>query len=245
VIIKSGVQIGRIPIMLRSEKCVLNGMSDEDQCKVKECKYDPGGYFVVKGVEKVILMQEQLSKNRAIIELDANNNVAATITSSTHDRKSRCSIFFKNDRIYLKSSSLGDDVPIVIILKAMGLESDQEVVQMVGCEPELMDLFAGSIEEPYTAGIFCKQQALQYIGNRVKSVRANSLAGAKSYRKNYSPEVEAMEILAHGLLNHVPVENYCFRSKVIYIAHIVRRLLRTVLDRSLLDDKVRFRYKSG
>lgn len=48
--------------MLRSQKCVLNGKSEEQQAELKECKYDPGGYFIVKGVEKVILMQEQLSK---------------------------------------------------------------------------------------------------------------------------------------------------------------------------------------
>jgi DNA-directed RNA polymerase III subunit RPC2 len=50
---------------------------------------------------------------------------------------------------------------------------------------------------------------------------------------------QAIEMLAHVVLNHVPVENYCFREKVVYITHIVRRVLRTVLDPSLLDDKVR------
>ena len=60
----------------------------------------------------------------------------------------------------------------------------------------------------------------------------------KQFRRNTSPEVEAMELLAHGILNHVPVENYCFRTKVVYITHIVRRVLLTVSDRKLLDDKV-------
>ena len=46
-------------------------------------------------------------------------------------------------------------------------------------------------------------------------------------------------MLAHVVLNHVPVEDYCFRNKCVYITHIVRRVLKTVLDRSLLDDKVR------
>ena len=50
--------------MLRSEKCVLNGKSDDELSNLKECMHDPGGYFVVKGAEKVILMQEQLSKVR-------------------------------------------------------------------------------------------------------------------------------------------------------------------------------------
>eukprot|EP00606_Chrysophyceae_sp_TOSAG23-5_P000344 GSChrysophyteH2.ASY1.ANO1.1296.1 assembled CDS len=105
---KVGVCIGRIPIMLRSDKCVLNGKSDAELAALQECCYDPGGYFVVKGVEKVVLMHEQLSKNRVIIELDPKDNVSAAITSSTHDRKSRCNIFFKNNKVWLKHNSLGD-----------------------------------------------------------------------------------------------------------------------------------------
>jgi DNA-directed RNA polymerase III subunit RPC2 len=62
IVTKNGVQIGKIPIMLRSDRCVLNGKSEEELAELKECAYDPGGYFVVRGVEKVILMQEQLSK---------------------------------------------------------------------------------------------------------------------------------------------------------------------------------------
>jgi len=56
--------------MLRSEKCILTGASEREMAVLQECPHDPGGYFVIKGVEKVILMQEQLSKNRVIIEED-------------------------------------------------------------------------------------------------------------------------------------------------------------------------------
>ena len=69
IVIKNGIQIGRIPIMLRSEKCVLNGKTDAQLAELKECMYDPGGYFVVKGTEKVILMHEQLSKVMYILLL--------------------------------------------------------------------------------------------------------------------------------------------------------------------------------
>ena len=62
IVTKHNIQIGRIPIMLRSEKCILNGKSAEELAHLKECEFDPGGYFVVKGNEKVILMHEQLSK---------------------------------------------------------------------------------------------------------------------------------------------------------------------------------------
>jgi DNA-directed RNA polymerase III subunit RPC2 len=95
------VEIGRMPIMLRSDKCVLNKKSEDELADLQECACDPGGYFIIKGTEKVILMQEQLSKNRVIIELDPKGNISAAITSSTHERKSRCNIFFKNNKVTL------------------------------------------------------------------------------------------------------------------------------------------------
>jgi DNA-directed RNA polymerase III subunit RPC2 len=74
--------IGRLPIMLRSSKCVLTGRTDAQLARMKECPLDPGGYFVVKGTEKVILVQEQLSKNRIIVETDpAKGIVQASCTS--------------------------------------------------------------------------------------------------------------------------------------------------------------------
>ena len=74
--------IGRLPIMLRSNKCVLTGRTDAQLARLQECPLDPGGYFVVKGTEKVILVQEQLSKNRIIVETDpVKGIVSASCTS--------------------------------------------------------------------------------------------------------------------------------------------------------------------
>ena len=65
---KKNIEIGRMPIMLRSAKCILTGKSDRELACLNECSVDPGGYFIVRGQEKVILVQEQLSKNRVIVE---------------------------------------------------------------------------------------------------------------------------------------------------------------------------------
>jgi DNA-directed RNA polymerase III subunit RPC2 len=59
----------------------------------------------------------------------------------------------KHNKMYLKHNSLGDDIPIVVVLKAMGLECDQEIVQLVGLETEVLDTFSASLEEPYNLGI--------------------------------------------------------------------------------------------
>lgn len=78
-LVRKKVAIGRLPIMLRSSKCVLTGKTDTQLARMAECPLDPGGYFVVKGTEKVILVQEQLSKNRIIVETD---NVKGTVYAS-------------------------------------------------------------------------------------------------------------------------------------------------------------------
>jgi len=237
---EKNVEIGRIPVMLRSHPCVLYGKSDAELAELKECTHDPGGYFVIKGVEKVILMQEQLSRNRVIIELDAKNNVSAAITSSTHDRKSRCNIFFRNSKVYLKHNSLGDEVPIVIVLKAMGLECDQEVVQLIGTEARIVDLLTASLEDAHKLKIYSKSEALRFLKGRIRKLRENSALGTSKKRRKEDDDMsdtEVVEVLAHNVLNHVPVEDYNFRGKVVYITNIVRRVLLTVLDNRLLDDK--------
>jgi DNA-directed RNA polymerase III subunit RPC2 len=58
-----------------------------------------------QGTEKVILIQEQLSKNRIIIDTDQHGEVVASVTSSTHERKSKTNIAAKNGRIYLKHNA--------------------------------------------------------------------------------------------------------------------------------------------
>ena len=41
IVVKNGVQIGRIPIMLLSDKCILHGKSEDELAKLKECSLDP------------------------------------------------------------------------------------------------------------------------------------------------------------------------------------------------------------
>ena len=115
------VEICRLPIMLRSNKCHLDGVHPDEMSKKMECPLDPGGYFIVKGTEKVILVQEQLSKNRILVELDgrgAGVTVQASVTSSTHERKSKTYVICKYGRVLLRHNSLHEDVPIVVALKA-------------------------------------------------------------------------------------------------------------------------------
>lgn len=50
------VSIGEMPIMLGSSNCWLSGKTHEELAKIRECPYDPKGYFIIKGSEKVVLI---------------------------------------------------------------------------------------------------------------------------------------------------------------------------------------------
>ena len=58
---------------------MLHGKSERDMGLLNECEIDPGGYFIIRGQEKVILVQEQLSKNRVIVET-AKGIMQASVT---------------------------------------------------------------------------------------------------------------------------------------------------------------------
>jgi len=243
IVKKTKVMIGRIPIMLRSARCMLTNKTEEQLMDMGECPYDPGGYFVVKGAEKVILMQEQLGKNRYVIEKDSKGFVQASITTSTHERKSKCYIYNKQGRIYLKHNTIGEDVPIFIVLIAMGLECDMEAVNMVaGTDPDLVQAVALCLEESAKLGITTQRQALKFIGIRIRKkqdAKAPSFGNDRKYgpKRPAKPEDEAREVLANVVMSHVPVHNFDFRNRSIYIAHLVRRVLLVTMGREELDDK--------
>lgn len=233
VVRRANVNIGRIPIMLRSNKCVLSGRTEAQLARMKECPLDPGGYFVVKGTEKVILVQEQLSKNRIIVEVDpVKGIVQASCTSSTHGGlKSKTYVATKKSKIYLRHNSLHEDIPIVVALKALGIQSDKEILLLTaGNNDAYKSAFSPNLEEAAKLGIFTRQQALEYIGNKVKVNRR--VIGPR--RPAWE---EAMEALATIVLAHVPLVNLDFRGKAIFVATMTRRVLMAMDDEKMVDDR--------
>ncbi|KAI6117972.1 beta and beta-prime subunits of DNA dependent RNA-polymerase [Pisolithus thermaeus] len=233
VVRRPNVNIGRLPIMLRSSKCILTGRSEAQLARMDECPLDPGGYFVVKGTEKVILVQEQLSKNRIIVETDpAKGVVQASCTSSTHGGlKSKTYVATKKGKIYLRHNSIHDDVPIVIALKALGIQSDKEILLLTAGNTEAYkSTFSANLEEAAKLRVFTRHQALEWIGSKVKVNR--KVVGPK--RPAWE---EAMEALATIVLAHVPVAGLDFRSKAIFVATMTRRVLMAMHDEKTVDDR--------
>ncbi|CAH3150476.1 unnamed protein product [Porites evermanni] len=228
-VVRHNLPIGRMPIMLRSSNCVLTGKSPAELASLNECPIDPGGYFIANGTEKVILIQEQLSKNRIIVEADKKGNIGCSVTSSTAERKSRTSIVTKANKFCLKHNALTEDVPVVVVFKAMGIECEQEIVQMVGCEEGAISTFAPSLEECHKLNIYTQLQALQYVGSKVRQ-RA-------TWGKSRTKVEEARELLAGVMLAHVPVIKYDFKPKCVFLALMVRRVILACSDEANVDDR--------
>ncbi|KUL84804.1 hypothetical protein ZTR_07275 [Talaromyces verruculosus] len=227
------VPIGRMPIMLRSSKCVLSNKKPNEMHLLNECPLDPGGYFIVNGTEKVILVQEQLSKNRIIVETDPKKEIVqASVTSSSNERKSKSYIILKKDRLYLKHNVLSEDVPLVIVLKAMGVHSDKEMMLLVaGVDDAYQEDFAINFEEAIKQNVFTQQQALDWIGSKIK-INRGKVGG---YKKTHTEE--AIEAISSVIISHLEVTNMDFRPKAIYVANMARRVLMAKHDSDMVDDR--------
>ncbi|XP_054716873.1 DNA-directed RNA polymerase III subunit RPC2-like [Uloborus diversus] len=229
--IKNDLNIGKMPIMLRSSNCRLRDKTQFELYNLNECPLDPGGYFIINGTEKVILMQEQLSKNRMIVEKDRNGLIACQVTSSTHEKKTRTNIITKKGKFYMKHNSFADDIPIVIVFKAMGFESDQVIVQLIGMDEITLTKLFPCIEECRRAQVFTQLQALRYMGSKLRQRKM----WASSQKK--TPIDEARDLLTTTILAHIPVEDFNYKVKAVYMAIMIKRIIAAEKNPKLLDDR--------
>ena len=151
---------------------------------------------------------------------------------STHGGlKSKTYVATKKGRIYLRHNSIHEDIPIVIALKALGIQSDKEILLLTASNTEsYKTVFSANIEDAAKLGIFTRQQALEYIGTRVKVNRRVMGPRRPAWE-------EALEALATIVLAHVPVNGLNFRSKAIFVATMTRRVLMAIDDEKMVDDR--------
>lgn len=242
-IVEQNIKIGSIPVMLKSKLCNLHGRTREELVNMRECPLDPGGYFIVKGVEKVCLVQEQQSKNRIIIEADDHNNIHSHVQSKTHYSISKCSVLFKKGKIVMSHRSFSEDIPIIIVLKALGLESDQAIAQHIGTSPVAEKVLFACFQQAALAGVATQDEALGYIGER----RKEHAWETEESQQQQQPQIlrskadKAADFLANVLLCHIREgemqKDWNLFHKALYVCYMVRRMIEATTDPTLLDDR--------
>ncbi len=127
------VELGRIPVMVKSGICNLDGMSEKELIENYIDPKDYGGYFLINGNERVMVMAEELASNQTFVEWQKiKNRMILRLFSQRGAYKIPVSLVENSDGIMEISFSRFRDVPAVVLLKALGITSDADIAKLVG-----------------------------------------------------------------------------------------------------------------
>ncbi|MCK4482838.1 DNA-directed RNA polymerase subunit B, partial [Candidatus Bathyarchaeota archaeon] len=145
------VYVGNIPVMLKSKLCFLSQLSTEELIACGEDPDDPGGYFIVNGSERAIVAMEDLAPNRIIVDIDKKGVkpvYQAKIFSTTVGFRARIELKLKSDgAVYVSMPGVPTPIPFVILMRALGSESDKDIAEAVSLEEEIQRNLEPSFEK--------------------------------------------------------------------------------------------------
>ena len=126
------LQIGNLPIMLKSKYCHLNGASEEELIKAGEDPNDPGGYFIVNGTEKVLVKIEDLASNRLMVEKASTgmSKFVGKIFSERGSYKIPHQFEKLKDGLFYLTFTRVKRIPVVLIMKGLGMLKDEDIMNI-------------------------------------------------------------------------------------------------------------------
>ena len=242
--VEKDVHIANIPIMVKSKYCSTN----IKQNMKNECKFDPGGYFIVNGAEKIVMSIEKMVDNKILIFSKKDNTFedgliyAAQINSRKNDWSDNLQILTvknkKDGSLSISTSSQLVDIPLFILMRALGVEEDRRIMSYITYDLEdskMINLLIPSINNSVDENeipIRTKEEAFEYLITKLKRNRRISQTDeniAKIQKKMYLEK-----ILRQDLLPHLGED---ITKKIMFIGLIVNRLLNVMLGRQELDDR--------
>ena len=242
----SKIYLGRFPIMLQSDLCILNTMNKDVRFNMGECRNDYGGYFIIDGKEKVIISQEKFADNLLYIRENKADDIyshSAEIRSVSEDSSKPIrttavkivapSASLSNNQIVVAVPNVKKPVPLFILMRALGVVSDKDIIKTcLLCDlddehennkNQYIDLFIPCVHDANK--IFNQQNALEFIAELTKSGTVSSV----------------LEILSDYFLPHIGELN--FLEKAYFIGHMVNRLLKVYTKEEKPTDRDNFRFK--
>ncbi len=182
-------QIGSIPIMLKSKQCHLYKLSSEELIKHGEDPTDPGGYFIINGTEKVLVKIEDLAANKMLV--DENKTGTSRYTGKMFSERGSYKIphtlEMMKDGIFYLSFTRVQKVPVVVVIKALGLLKDQEIMKFVS-ERNFDEVLVNLME---AADIKSEEEAIDFIAKR------SGITQSKEIRVERTKEILDRYLLPH------------------------------------------------
>jgi DNA-directed RNA polymerase II subunit RPB2 len=236
----SNINIGKLPIMVNSDFCLLKNYPNYERSELGECPNDPGGYFIINGGERVIVSQERMAQNMIFVYAGGKSSkysYLAEIKSVPHDQigiikgfSMKIMNFNSTQCIRINMPKVRADVPIVVMFRALGIEDEHTILRMIfgdlhQSEYRDMLLFMRmSIED--NMNIYTQEQAIEYLSG------ISSVYGPK--RGDFTRETLIRNMLHDDLLPHLG-KNY--KKKAIFMGHMCLELLKRQFNKLPTDDR--------
>jgi DNA-directed RNA polymerase II subunit RPB2 len=243
-----GINIGKMPIMLKSSTCILNQYNHINHNETGECAYDAGGYFIINGSEKTVLGQERAAENKVFcFNISKGNtkwNWLAEVKSVPDNKcispkQINMTIASKNNGfgypIYVQIPRVKHPVPLFVLFRALSILSDKDICEKIlfdvdnkeGNNETILMALRASIIDANT--VLTHEDAMRQITSIVMYTPMNmdKETGAKKKRDF------ATEILNSDLFPHCKTPT----QKIYFLGYMVTRLIKCSLGISKQDDR--------
>lgn len=202
-------QIGSIPIMLKSKYCHLNSLTREELIEKGEDPEDPGGYFIINGTEKALVKIEDLAANKFLVS-KASTGVTqfeGKVFSERGSYKIPHMIEKLKDGIVYLSFTRVKRIPLIVIIKALGLVKDEDIMKYISLE-DSSEVFINLYEY---VDIKTEDDAVDYIAKKI------GIMQTKEIRMERTREILDKYLLPHIGLEHTDriakAQNLCKMMK--------------------------------
>ena len=234
------IYLGKIPIMLYSNLCILQNLPKDVVYNMGECMNDLGGYFIIDGKEKVIVSQEKFANNILYskkmnkddiysysVEIRSVSEDASKPRRTTSIKIVRPSTTYSNNQIVVVIPNVRKPIPLFIVMRALGILSDKQIIEtcLLNLEENqsYIDLFIPSVHDANM--VFSQSVALKYIASFTKRGTLSSV----------------YDILMNYFLPHIGELN--FLNKAYFVGYMVNKLLRVFTGKEKPTDRDSFKYK--
>ena len=221
------IHIGDIPVMVKSDACILRNFSEQKLIDHAEDPSDPGGYFIINGSERVIVGLEDLSYNKIIVDVEkvgGKKVLKAKVYSSIVGYRAKLELVLKEDGIIVtRIPGSPVDIPVVTLMRALGLESEKDIAGAVSLVDEIQNELEGSFEK---TDVVTAKDAIVYISKRI----------APGMLEEFQIK-RAETLLDWGLLPHLGKQPENRKEKTQFLGEATCKLLELKLGWIQPDDK--------
>jgi DNA-directed RNA polymerase beta subunit len=217
------VNFGDMPVMVKSKICPLSGMSRDELISIGEDPDDPGGYFIINGTERILVLVEEIAQNRIITEKVESGNVTEVVRiHSEKDGYIQRHLLERraNGTITISFANV-EKLPVAILIKALGLESDKDIINVISSDEDVREEFYTNL---YQIEITTKQEALDEIGKHIKIAQ-------KEHRMD-----RAVKLVDRYLLPHLGQTPESRIDKAMFLCKAIGKLIKLHIGKIEEDD---------